>query len=216
MGRKEVRVPDLGDFADVPVVEVHVAPGAIIALDDSLITLESEKASFDVPASEAGKVVEVLVSVGDRVSQGTPIAIVETGPPTEKADKTAGKLEQASPGARPPAPLTTAKKIEGVPDQTCQVLVLGAGPGGYSAAFRAADLGMSTILVDRWPVLGGVCLNVGCIPSKALLHMAAIIDAARGMASHGVTFAAPSVDLAKLRAHKEAVVRKLTNGLAAM
>lgn len=210
MSRKEIRVPDLGDFKDVPVIEVHVEPGSTVATEDPLITLESEKASFDVPAPEGGTIAELLVKTGDLVSEGSPILILEVS-------------EDSETGAEPEKPESSAKtepaaseKFDGKADHTCDVLVLGAGPGGYSAAFRAADLGAKTILVDRWPVLGGVCLNVGCIPSKALLHTAFIIDAAEGLAKHGITFSSPQIDLKKLAAHKDAVVAKLTSGLASM
>ncbi|HET6388598.1 dihydrolipoyl dehydrogenase [Hyphomicrobium sp.] len=215
MSKKEIRVPVLGDFENVPVIEVHVKPGATIAAEDALVTLESDKASFDVPAPEGGKVVEVLVKVGDKVSEGSAILMLETQsgaseePPAE-SKPAPPKKEEASP---PPA---TAGTFSGEPDHTCEVLVLGAGPGGYSAAFRAADLGAKTILVDRSPTLGGVCLNVGCIPSKALLHTAFVIDEAAALAKHGITFGAPKIDLKKLAAYKNAVVGKLTGGLASM
>lgn len=214
MSRKEIRVPDLADFKDVPVVEVHVKPGATVVPEDPLITLESDKASFDVPAPESGIVIELRVKTGDLVSEGSTILILE-----------ADEKTKTQTGAEKPMPSAQTQQISAAPaqeksggdaDYDCDVLVLGAGPGGYSAAFRAADLGAKTILVDRWPVLGGVCLNVGCIPSKALLHTAFIIDAARSMAEHGVAFPAPEIDLRKLAAHKDAVVAKLTNGLAAM
>lgn len=214
MSRKEIRVPDLGDFKDVPVVEVHVKPGATVMSEDPLITLESDKASFDVPAPESGTVIELRVKIGDRVSEGSTILILEANEitKTQAGSEKPGSSERAQPTSAFPAPEKSGGKV----DYECDVLVLGAGPGGYSAAFRAADLGVKTILVDRWPVLGGVCLNVGCIPSKALLHTAFIIDAARSMAKHGVAFPAPEIDLKKLTAHKDAVVAKLTNGLAAM
>jgi dihydrolipoamide dehydrogenase len=214
MNRKEIRVPDLGDFKDVPVIEVHVKPGSRIATEDPLITLESDKASFDVPAPEGGTVAEVLVNVGDRISEGSPILVLEAG--EGAATQAAPQKTEATAKSETSAVPVASEKFDSKPDHTCQVLVLGAGPGGYSAAFRAADLGAGTILVDRWPVLGGVCLNVGCIPSKALLHTAFIIDAAQAMTTHGVTFEAPEIDLEKLAAHKDAVVAKLTNGLAAM
>ncbi len=212
MSKKEIRVPDLGDFQDVPVIEVHVKPGATVAPEDPLITLESDKASFDVPAPEAGKIVDVLVKVGDKVSEGSVILTLDVAGSTAAAEETPGAKEEKAPlvAAGP------AKEFSGAADHVCEVLVLGAGPGGYSAAFRAADLGAKTILVDRWPALGGVCLNVGCIPSKALLHTAFIIDAATAMSKHGVTFAAPKIDLKKLAAYKDGVVGKLTGGLASM
>src|SRR5574341_1183245 len=202
MAGTEVKVPDIGDFKDVEVIEVLVKPGDAIAKEQSLITLESDKATMEIPSPAAGKVAQLTVKVGDKVSQGSPILVLE-GPAA-----TAPKPPEA---AQPisPAPATGA-------DIECEMLVLGAGPGGYSAAFRAADLGMKTVLVERYPTLGGVCLNVGCIPSKALLHTAAIIDGARALASHGIAFGEPKVDLAKLRAFKDKVVGKLTSGLAGM
>jgi len=214
MSRKEIFVPDLGDFQDVPVIEVHVTPGATIEAEDSIITLESDKASFDVPAPQGGKVSEVLVKPGDRVNRGDSILVLEADDEDDRVETDSSSDEPVSPV--PTATAAAAQRFGGGADRNCQVLVLGAGPGGYSAAFRAADLGMSTILVDRWPTLGGVCLNVGCIPSKALLHTAAAIDAAKAMASHGVAFGTPKIDLTKLAAHKSDVVRKLTSGLAAM
>jgi dihydrolipoamide dehydrogenase len=199
MGNTEVKVPDIGDFKDVEVIEVLVKPGDEVAKEQSLITLESDKATMEIPSPAAGKVAELRVKAGDKVSKGSPILLLQPG-----------KSEAPeAPRAAPPAPSTGA-------DLECDVLVLGAGPGGYSAAFRAADLGMKTMLVERYPVLGGVCLNVGCIPSKALLHTAAIMDAARALASHGISFGEPKVDLAKLRAFKDKVVGKLTGGLASM
>jgi len=211
MSKQEIRVPDLGDFKDVPIIEVYVKPGAMVAAEDALITLESEKASFDVPAPEAGKVVDVLVKVGDKVSEGSVILTLETGEATVPSEP-AASAEKEDVAIAP----AVAKTFSGDADHQCEVLVLGAGPGGYSAAFRAADLGAKTILVDRWPVLGGVCLNVGCIPSKALLHTAFVMDEAAALAKHGITFAAPKIDLNKLAAFKDSVVGKLTGGLASM
>ncbi|MCE8026756.1 dihydrolipoyl dehydrogenase [Billgrantia aerodenitrificans] len=211
-GLEEVRVPDIGDFDDVPVIEVLVRPGDTIRAEDSLITLESDKASMDVPAPKAGRVAEVLVAVGDRVSQGTPILMLEAEGAAHAA--TPAAAQAAEPPAAVPAP--TAASYAGGADLECEMLVLGAGPGGYSAAFRAADLGMKTVLVERYGSLGGVCLNVGCIPSKALLHVAAVTDAANAMADHGIAFGKPKIDLDKLRGWKEKVVGKLTGGLAGM
>src|SRR5262245_17948145 len=201
MAGTEVKVPDIGDFKEVEVIEVLVKPGDAITKEQSLITLESDKATMEIPSPAAGKVAKLIVKVGDKVSKGSPILMLE-------GTATAPKAPEA-PQAAPPAPSTGA-------DIECDVLVLGAGPGGYSAAFRAADLGMKTVLVERYPTLGGVCLNVGCIPSKALLHTAVIMDGARALASHGVSFGEPKVDLAKLRAFKDKVVGKLTGGLAGM
>ena len=205
----EVKVPDIGDFKDVEVIEVLVKPGDAINKEQSLITLESDKATMEIPSPDAGVVKEIRIKVGDKVSQGSPILVLEASVTAEApAAKTPPKAPEA-PKAAPPIPSTGA-------DVECDVLVLGAGPGGYSAAFRSADLGMKTVLVERYPTLGGVCLNVGCIPSKALLHTAAIMDGARALASHGISFGEPKVDLAKLRAFKDKVVGKLTGGLAGM
>jgi dihydrolipoamide dehydrogenase len=198
----EVKVPDIGDFKEIEVIEVLVKPGDDIAKEQSLITLESDKATMEIPSPAAGKVTQLKVKVGDKVSKGSLILLLEG------AVKEAPKAPE-SPKATPPTPAAAA-------DLECDVLVLGAGPGGYSAAFRAADLGMKTVLVERYPTLGGVCLNVGCIPSKALLHTAAVMDGARALASHGISFGEPKVDLAKLRAFKDKVVGKLTGGLAGM
>ncbi|MGH8725962.1 MAG: biotin/lipoyl-containing protein, partial [Burkholderiales bacterium] len=161
----EVKVPDIGDFKEVEVIEVLVKPGDTIAKEQSLITLESDKATMEIPSPDAGVVSQLRVKVGDKVSRGSPILVLDS------------KTE--APKQAPPAPSTGA-------DVECDLVVLGAGPGGYSAAFRAADLGMKTVLVERYPTLGGVCLNVGCIPSKALLHTAAIVDGARALAAHGI------------------------------
>ena len=205
----EVRVPDIGDFKDVPIIEVAVKSGNKVKLEDPLITLESDKASMEVPSPAAGTVKEMKVKVGDKVSAGHLILTLATGVGVEAA---------AAPGAAAarPSEASTAARHSGRADVECEMLVLGAGPGGYSAAFRSADLGMNTVLVERYPTLGGVCLNVGCIPSKALLHTAAVIDEAQAMAAHGIAFAAPQIDIAKLRTHKEKVVSRLTGGLAAM
>ena len=204
----EQRVPDLGDFKDVEVIEVLVKPGDSIAKEQSLITLESDKATMEIPSPDSGVVKELRIKVGDKVSQGSPILLLEGSVKAEAPAKAPPKAPEA-PKAAPPTPSAAA-------DVECDVLVLGAGPGGYSAAFRAADLGLKTVLVERYPTLGGVCLNVGCIPSKALLHTAAIMDGARALASHGISFGEPKVDLAKLRAFKDKVVGKLTGGLAGM
>jgi len=197
----EVKVPDIGDFKNVEVIEVLVKPGDAVANEQSLVTLESDKATMEIPSPGAGIVKELRIKVGDKVSQGSPILVLESGQAEKKPE-----APKASPAPTPSA----------AADLECDVLVLGAGPGGYSAAFRAADLGLKTVLVERYPTLGGVCLNVGCIPSKALLHTAAVMDAARDLADHGVTFGEPKLDLARLRAFKDKVVGKLTGGLASM
>ena len=210
----EVKVPDIGDFKDVPVIEVFVKVGDTVKVEDPLVSLESDKATMDVPSSAAGVVKEIKVKLGDKVAEGTVIVVVEAG-----ASAAAPAPQPAAPAAAPaPAatPAPVAGSHSGGADVECDMLVLGAGPGGYSAAFRSADLGLKTVLVERYPTLGGVCLNVGCIPSKALLHVAAVLEEAQHLADCGVTFAAPQVDVDKLRAHKEKVVGKLTGGLAGM
>jgi dihydrolipoamide dehydrogenase len=208
----EVKVPDIGDFKDVEVIEVLVKPGDTVAKEQSLVSLESDKAAMEIPSPQAGVVKEMVVKLGDKVSQGSIILKLESGEksevPEEKPKPTAPQPAAPQPAA--PQPVQASSNFD------CDLLVLGSGPGGYSAAFRAADLGLKTILVERYPVLGGVCLNVGCIPSKALLHTAAIMDAASGLAEHGIAFGDPKVDLHKLRAFKGKVVGKLTGGLASM
>src|SRR5919199_2759723 len=204
MSSVEIRVPDIGDFHDVPIVEVHVAPGADVKAEDPLITLESDKASMDVPAPTGGTVAELKVKPGDRVSEGSPILTLRVG---AAAPATTAVTLPPTPAPSPKPPVAAQGDVH------AEVLVLGAGPGGYTAAFRAADLGKQVVLVDRWPALGGVCLNVGCIPSKALLHAAKVIAETKEMAAHGLTFGDPAIDLDKLRAWKDAVVARLTGGL---
>ena len=211
----EVKVPDIGDFKDIDVIEVLVKPGDRVAKEASLITLESDKATMEIPSSDAGVVKELRVKVGDKVSQGSVIALLEA-----ESAAAPSALRPATPAPAPAASKISvpaaAKAYGGAADMTCDVLVLGSGPGGYSAAFRAADLGLNSILVERYPTLGGVCLNVGCIPSKALLHIAAVMDEARHLSEHGITFGEPKVDLDALRAWKSKVVGKLTGGLTGM
>jgi len=218
--RIELKVPDLGDFADVEIIEVLVAPGDVVAVEDGLVTLETDKASMDVPASHAGKIVSVDVAVGDTVSTGDIVATVEaetaqsTGAETETEDtgedwsvrtqRMTPEEIQAATGAAPGGDAT----------HSAQLVVIGSGPGGYTAAFRAADLGLDVILVEKDPYLGGVCLNVGCIPSKALLHAAKVIDDAAAMADHGVVFGSPKIEADKLVDWKNKVVGRLTGGLA--
>ncbi|BAO43984.1 dihydrolipoyl dehydrogenase [Thiolapillus brandeum] len=219
----EVTLPDIGDFPEVEVIEVLVKPGDTIEKEDSIITLESDKASMEIPSPESGVVKEVRVSVGDRISQGSPLLLLETGnaggqaaaSETEKTTPKPAPVSEKAPPVRH-ADSAPVAAVEGVADIRTQVLVLGAGPGGYSAAFRAADLGMSVVLVEKYADLGGVCLNVGCIPSKALLHTVDIINEAAELEAMGVSFGKPSVDLDKLRAGKDRVVKKLTGGLAQM
>ncbi|HDR9040345.1 TPA: dihydrolipoyl dehydrogenase [Burkholderia vietnamiensis] len=223
----EVKVPDIGDFSGVDVIEVNIKPGDVIEKEQTLLTLESDKASMEVPSDIAGTVKEIKVKAGDKVSQGTVIALVEASagaaaPAPAKAPEPAKPVAAAAPAAAPAqaaaasAPAPQAGSYGGSVDIECDMLVLGAGPGGYSAAFRAADLGMKTVLVERYSTLGGVCLNVGCIPSKALLHTALVVEEAAALASHGITFGKPQVDLDKLRDFKGGVVKKLTTGLAGM
>ena len=220
----EVKVPDIGDFKEVAVIELLVAPGDAVAVEQSLITVESDKASMEIPSSHAGVVESMRVALGDKVSEGSAILTlrVEGAAAAAPASVAAAPAPaapspaapQAAPAAAAPAP-AAAVHTDGA-DLECDLLVLGAGPGGYSAAFRAADLGMKVVLVERYPTLGGVCLNVGCIPSKALLHVAAVIDEVAHFGALGVDFGAPQIDPAKLLAHKNKVVGKLTGGLAAM
>ncbi len=204
----DVKVPDIGDFKEVEVIEILVKPGDTVTKEQSLISLESDKASMEIPAPQAGVIKELKLRLGDKVSQGSLILTMEAAPGVSPDRTAAAPVSAPSPAA--PSPSATASGID------YDVLVLGAGPGGYSAAFRAADLGLKTVLVERYATLGGVCLNVGCIPSKALLHTAAVMDAARELAAHGVSFGEPKVDLARLREFKSKVVGKLTIGLAGM
>ena len=209
----DVRVPDIGDFKDVPVIEVLVKVGDEIAAEAPLITLESDKATMEVPSPAAGIVREIVVKAGDKVSQGSLIARLE-----EKEARPEPTAQQPAPTAQQPAPPERPHREEarGSGDFDCDVLVLGSGPGGYAAAFRAADLGQRVILVEKYKALGGVCLNVGCIPSKALLHVAGLMDEARALAPHGVSFGDAHVEIEKLRAWKDKVVGRLSGGVAAM
>jgi dihydrolipoamide dehydrogenase len=224
MSALEVKVPDIGDFKDVEVIEVLVKPGDRVEKEQSLLTLESDKATMEIPSPVAGAVKSLLVKLGDKVSEGTPILVLEAGEgaaqPVKTSPTPSGEAVSAPAGAGPSAvaavPAPKPGAFSGSADYTCDMLVLGAGPGGYSAAFRSADLGMNTLLVERYPQLGGVCLNVGCIPSKALLHVAAVMDEVAHFADVGVRFGEPAVDLAKLRAHKTKIVGKLTGGLGGM
>ncbi|EIL89670.1 dihydrolipoamide dehydrogenase [Rhodanobacter fulvus Jip2] len=240
----EVKVPDIG-HDNVPVIEVLVKAGDTVEKEQSLVTLESDKATMEVPSSAAGVVKEVKLKVGDEVSEGAVIVVLEAAgeasPPSPSGDRQEVPLRERGAGgegtgeAKSPAPAEPSPTPSGhplpqgegkspqaasasgrTPDIECKLVVLGSGPGGYSAAFRAADLGVDTVLVERYASLGGVCLNVGCIPSKALLHAAAVIDEAEAMAAHGVSFGAPKIDLDKLRGFKEKVVGQLTGGLAGM
>ncbi|MEP6897766.1 MAG: biotin/lipoyl-containing protein, partial [Rhodanobacter sp.] len=229
----EIKVPDIGGHDNVPVIEVLVKAGDSVTKEQSLITLESDKATMEIPSSAAGVIKELKLKVGDDVSEGAVIAILEIADVSLPSPEGKGIGSEGSVEAKPVAPAATppqsspasregslpipasaisapAPKAAGVSgrkaDIECKLVVLGSGPGGYTAAFRAADLGVDTVLVERYPSLGGVCLNVGCIPSKALLHAAAVIDEAASMAAHGVTFGAPKIDIDKLRSFKTKVV----------
>ena len=238
----EVKVPDIGDFKNVPVIEVLVKPGDTVAAEDSLVTLESDKATMDVPSPAAGVVKDLKVKLGNKVSEGSLILTLEaagdaaakTAPAAASKSASSAAPPKPGPGSAPSsggapaakaaatpsgaaaAPAPAAATYSGSVDAECEMLVLGSGPGGYSAAFRAADLGMKTVLVERYPTLGGVCLNVGCIPSKALLHVAAVMDEAAALSEHGISFGAPKLDLPKLLGWKNKVVGKLTGGLTGM
>ena len=211
----DIKVPDIGDFKDVAVIELLVKPGDTVKLEQSLISVESDKASMEIPSSHAGVVKDVKLKVGDTVNEGSVILSLEAaGASVPAAVPVAASAAAPAPVAAATAP--AASSYAGGADTECDLVVVGAGPGGYSAAFRAADLGMKVVLIERFAALGGVCLNVGCIPSKALLHVAAVMDEVKHFEALGVTFAPPVVDLAKLRTHKEKVIGKLTGGLAAM
>jgi len=221
----ELKVPDIGDFAEVPVIEVFIKPGDVVKVDDALVTLESDKATMDVPASAAGVVKEVLVKLGDKIGEGAVVARIEssdsagvtanTPAPTPSPSTTPAPV--ATPAPSPAAAPTPATSYTGSVDVDCDLLVLGGGPGGYSAAFRAADLGLNTVIVERYGTLGGVCLNVGCIPSKALLHIAGVMEEVTHLHELGIVeLTSAKVSVEKLRDHKTKVVTKLTGGLAGM
>ena len=219
MARIEIKVPDIGSHGEVPVIEVLVAAGDTVSKDQGLVTLESDKATMEVPAPEAGTVVELKVRLGDSVSEGSVIAVLESAAATSDAKTPAAPKPPVAPSHRAPAEPNAPKPALGSgkkADVECKLLVLGAGPGGYTAAFRAADLGMDVVLVERYAELGGVCLNVGCIPSKALLHAAGIIDHAAHGAELGISFGVPKIDVDTLRGYKDKVVGQLTKGLAGM
>ena len=224
----DIKVPNIGDFAEVTVIELLVKPGDTVRAEQSLITVESDKASMEIPCSHAGLVKELKVALGDKVSEGSvllvleaaDVAISQESKPNQAVapvvSAQAATQTVASPAVSAPTPVATAASYAGGVDLDCDLLVLGGGPGGYSAAFRAADLGLKVILVERYAQLGGVCLNVGCIPSKALLHVASVIDEVSHLTALGVDFGAPKINVDTLRGHKEKVVGKLTGGLAAM
>ena len=221
----DIKVPNIGDFAEVGVIELLVNAGDTVSVDQSLITVESDKASMEIPSSHAGVVKEIKVKVGDKVAEGSIVLSLEVaadaGAPAQAAAPAPAAAAPApvvapvaAPVAAAPAPI--ASNFAGTVDMDCDVVVLGGGPGGYSAAFRAADLGLKVVLVERYKTLGGVCLNVGCIPSKALLHVAAVMDEVKHLEVAGVKFAAPEVNIDQLRGHKEKVIGKLTGGLGQM
>lgn len=218
----DVKVPDIGDFKEVEVIELMVKVGDTIKVDQSLITVESDKASMEIPSSHAGVIKELKVKVGDKVAEGSLLLVLEASDGAAAAPvATASAPSAAAPVAAPvaSAPVSAApvaSNFSGKVDIECDMLVLGAGPGGYSAAFRCADLGMTTVLVERYSTLGGVCLNVGCIPSKALLHVAAVIDETAALAAHGISFGKPKLDIDQLRGWKDKVISKMTGGLAGM
>lgn len=213
----EIKVPDIGDFKNIPVIEVLVKPGDTVSAEDSLVTLESDKATMDIPAPSAGVVKTISLKPGDRVSMGTLILTLEApgaaAPAAQPASPAPAAAKPAAPAAPGPA---AAPKSDIKADIHAEVVVLGAGPGGYTAAFRAADLGKNVVLIERYPSLGGVCLNVGCIPSKALLHMAKVITEADEAAHAGITFGKPKIEIDKLRAWKDGVLGKLTKGLSGL
>ncbi len=222
MSTVELKVPDIGDYTDIPVIEVLVKVGDSVAKEQSLVTLESDKATMEVPADAAGVVKEIRVKLGDKVSMGTVVAVIEAGgsaaapAPAPAAAAAPAVAAAPAPASAPAAVPVAAGTYSGKADIECEVVVLGAGPGGYSAAFRAADLGMKTVMIERYSTLGGVCLNVGCIPSKALLHTASIMDEVKLLAKHGISYGEPVVEIDKLRDFKNGVVKKLTGGLTGM
>jgi len=230
MSQQDIAVPDIGDFKDVPIIEILVKVGDTIAVDQSLVTVESDKASMEIPSSAAGVVKELKVKIGDSVSQGSILLSIEgsgsaaapaaapapAAPAPAPAAAASAPAQAASPAPAPAAAVKASGPVSDKPDADYDLVVIGGGPGGYSAAFRAADLGLKVAIVERYTTLGGVCLNVGCIPSKALLHVAAVMDEVKHFADLGVSFAEPTVDIDKLRGHKEKVIGKLTGGLAQM
>ena len=226
MSQIEVRVPDIGDFAEVEVIELLVKAGDTVKVDQSLLTVESDKASMEIPSSHAGVIKDLKVKVGDKVKEGSLIMLMEAGSaaaapaapaPAAAAPKAAAASAPApAPTAAAPVQAPAAASFSGKADIECDTLVLGAGPGGYTAAFRAADLGQKVVLIERYAALGGVCLNVGCIPSKALLHAAKVITEAEEMAHFGVTLSKPTIDIDKLRGWKESIIGKLTGGLGGL
>lgn len=219
MTKQTILVPDIGDYTDVPVIEVLIKVGDVIEKEQALLVLESDKATMEVPSDAAGTVTAISVKVGDKVSKGSLVLELESSDATSTAPTTTAQTVAPTSmptSAEAPKSAPVAGQYSGKVDHECEVLVLGAGPGGYSAAFRSADLGMNTILVERYATLGGVCLNVGCIPSKALLHTTAVMDEVKSMSKHGISFGDPKIEIDQLRAYKDSVIAKLTGGLAGM
>ena len=216
MAKQMILVPDIGDYSDVPVIEVLVKVGDVVEKEQPLLVLESDKATMEIPADAAGTITSLAVKLGDKISKGTVIAEIEASSAAPAVQATSAPSPAPANAAAPVIPAPIAGQYSGKVDHECEVLVLGAGPGGYSAAFRSADLGMNTVLVERYSTLGGVCLNVGCIPSKALLHTASVMDEVKTMSKHGITFGAPKIEIDQLRGYKDSVIAKLTGGLAGM
>ena len=216
MAKQMILVPDIGDYSDVPVIEVLVKVGDVVEKEQPLLVLESDKATMEIPADAAGTITSIAVKLGDKISKGTIIAEIEASSAAPTVQATSAPSPAPTNAAAPVIPAPIAGQYSGKVDHECEVLVLGAGPGGYSAAFRSADLGMNTVLVERYSTLGGVCLNVGCIPSKALLHTASVMDEVKTMSKHGITFGAPKIEIDQLRGYKDSVIAKLTGGLAGM
>ena len=214
MAKQMILVPDIGDYSDVPVIEVLVKVGDVVEKEQPLLVLESDKATMEIPADAAGTIISIAVKLGDKISKGTVIAEIEASSAAPAVQATAAPAPAKA--LTPAIPAPVAGQYSGKVDHECEVLVLGAGPGGYSAAFRSADLGMNTVLIERYATLGGVCLNVGCIPSKALLHTASVMDEVKTMSKHGITFGAPKIEIDQLRGYKDSVIAKLTGGLAGM
>lgn len=216
----EFKVPDIGGHDNVDIIAVEIQVGDTVAAEDTLITLETDKATMDVPAETAGVVKEVRVKVGDKISEGGVIALIETAGEAEESSAVNQKPTTdsipAAPETSPAAPVAEAASFSGTVDAIYDVVVLGGGPGGYSAAFAAADEGLKVAIIERYATLGGVCLNVGCIPSKALLHNAAVIDEVRHLAANGIKYPEPEIDLDQLRSYKDKVIGKLTAGLVGM
>lgn len=214
MAKQMILVPDIGDYSDVPVIEILIKIGDVVEKEQPLLVLESDKATMEIPADAAGTITSIAVKLGDKISKGSVIAQIEAS--------AAAAVQATTVSPPPPEPVKAAAsapvagQYSGKVDHECEVLVLGAGPGGYSAAFRSADLGMNTILLERYSTLGGVCLNVGCIPSKALLHTTSVMDEVKTMSKHGITFGEPKIEIDQLRGYKDSVIAKLTGGLAGM